>query len=145
MLRKCRTNITLHFNACYEVLNKGNAFTQKMTDQHDSKFLFFSVNIKSLKVPWKYFKISFVARGVFRTLSNIQDGAFWENNYRLSCVHHFRKKAPMWILDTVLNTPLVAGWLLLHLKSMFHLELGLSGWGRNVFIVDPNLKLRFVP
>ena len=43
-------------------------------------------------------------RGLFRAQSNIYNGAFCEDNFRLKAVNYFRKKAPS-MFDWVLNTP----------------------------------------
>ena len=36
--------------------------------------------------------ILYSIRGIFRTQSNIYDGAFYENNYRYLAINYFRKK-----------------------------------------------------
>ena len=45
-----------------------------------------------------------LCRGVFRTLSNIEDGAFCENSY---CGELFSQNAPSWMFNRVLNMTLI--------------------------------------
>ena len=45
-------------------------------------------------------------RGVFRTLSNIYDEAFWEDSRRVLPIDYFHRKAPSSMCVKVLNTSL---------------------------------------
>ena len=44
-------------------------------------------------------------RAVFRTMSDIYDGALICKNITTTTVNCFRKTAPSWLFDRVLNTP----------------------------------------
>ena len=58
------------------------------------------------------------SKGVFRTQSNIYDGAFCENIERLLVVNYFCKKGPLQMFDWGLNTPLHNISNFLSLKTM---------------------------
>ena len=57
-------------------------------------------------------------KGVFRTQSNIYDGAFCENIERLLVVNYFCKKGLLQMFNWVLNTPLYNISYLLSLKTI---------------------------
>ena len=50
-------------------------------------------------------KIVDECRGIFRTLSNIYDGAF-SRNYQLLAFNYFRKSVPSYMIDRILSATL---------------------------------------
>ena len=46
-------------------------------------------------------------RDLFRTLSNISDGVFWQKYFRAEAVNYFCKKTSIIDVDSILNTSLL--------------------------------------